>query len=663
MSEETKGKYIEGDASVGKNVTTGGDATVRGKMQVDHDVNIKGTANIANMKQLVLQGHDITSIITSIFDGDINIDDNSLLTSAAILKLLEKEIARLADKYLRKDIDDEARGKITFKDGFVLGAATFKKAILSGALEKDFDNDSLISAKAVLDLIKKYLEEIVGKYIRKDIDDEARGLITFLAGLKSEGIATFLAGMAVEGLATFSGTLSSPDFWSGWTGKGWRLWFRDTVNIVGEVEPKASLELDDLTVRGTFRVFEFVINQLRGENDNYVFSGMMKVDHIDTELKIIYLDTNKGETYNPFRKDDILRCKRWKFGDNIAKQYDVLVKEAYVGDIEDGEERIDWIEYEKLAIELGEVEQGDVLCRIDNLTNPDRKGIITTTSIGEGAPYIDVLYGMMTEPKESLKVRLGRLEGIVSELFGELDGYGLYSNNAYLTGAFFLQTGEAVSTRVRMLENLFSSSISEVTYDINEEDNIIRNCSFSKNMESWEENEDEDVDIFFVDDEPIMLDDDMYIENRSSVSMENRDGREVLRIVNGGVRQLRDLFVGRMPEDSEVERYLLWDADVTDSEGNVLHHKGDVKKYEEDVVDESGNVVHYAGELMTEAVTIRPTLYISFRYMCLSSGELRIGFANGRETRYSEEYDKIVSVDELGELVELTLAEEGVWHE
>ena len=637
MSETIEGKYIEGDAAVGKNVTTGGDATVRGRMQVDHDLKIGGTADISNLKRLILQGHDITSIITSIFDGDIDIDDNSLLTSAAILKLIDKEISKLADWYLRKDKKDTAAEEITFKDGFVLGAATFKKAILSGALESEYSNDSLISSKAVLDLIKKYLEGIVDKYIRKDIDDEAKGLITFLKGLKAEGIATFLAGMAVEGLATFSGTLSSPNFWSGWTGEGWRLWFRDTVNIVGGVVPKASLELDDLTVRGTFRVFEFVINQLRGENDNYVFSGMMKVERIDTDEKKIYLDTNKGETYNPFRKDDILRCKRWKFGDNIAKQYDVLVKEAYVGDVSDGEDRVDWIEYEKIEIDAGEVEQGDVLCRLDNLTDPDRKGIITTTSIGDGAPYIDVLYGMMTRPKESLKVRLGRLDGVINEMLGALSGYGLYSNNAYLTGEFFLWTGEAVATKIKMLENQFSSSMSKTTYDIKEDDNIVTNCAFIDDMKGWTTVDGDDMDLFFIDDTPVFMNDDMFSDGRSVATIENMQGKDMLHLLNAGVTQDNVLFVNRMPADSEVEEY------VKDSNGNIVKNED--------------------GTLKTETKTIRPTIYISYRYMCKESGSLSIGFNNGRTTQYSSDMGVIVSVDELGTLTESVNANEGVWIE
>ena len=69
------------------------------------------------------------------------------------------------------------------------------------------------------------------------------------------------------------------------------------MNVVGKLVKRSTMEIDELTVRGTFRVFELVINQLRGENDNYVFSGMQKVDHVDVDTNTIYLDTNKGETY------------------------------------------------------------------------------------------------------------------------------------------------------------------------------------------------------------------------------------------------------------------------------------------------------------------------------------------------------------------------------
>lgn len=558
---------------------------------------------------------------------------------SALLELIHyaADSGRYDDIYLSKVRNDTAKGEITFEDGFVLGAAAFKKAVLSGTSEADYKDDSMISAKAVLDLLTKFLSEIADKYLRKDIDDEAKGLITFLKGLKAEGIATFLAGMAVEGLATFKEAMSSPGFWSGWSGQGWKLWLDDTMNVLGEIVPKASLELDDLTVRGTFRVFEFVINQLRGENDNYVFAGMQKVDLIDVDTNTIYLDTNKGETYCPFRSGDILRCQRFQSGGTVIKRYDILVKEAQVGNISDGENRIDYIVWENFDGDINGIAQGDVLCRIDNDRDPERKGIITTTSIGNGAPYIDVIYGLVTNPEESLKARLGRLDGIVNELFGELSGYGLFSNNAFLTGEFFLSTGEAVATKIKMLENLFSSSMSKTTYDIKEDDNIVANCAFIDDMRGWNVVDGDDMDLFFIDDTPVFMNDDMFSEGHSVTSLENVQGKDMLHLLNAGVLQENALFVGRVPEDSEVEEY------VRDSAGNIVKNED--------------------GTLKNEMRTIRPTIYISYRYMCKQSGVLNIGFNNGRTTQYSSDMGAIVSVDELGTLTENVNANEGVWIE
>lgn len=538
--------------------------------------------------------------------------------------------------FIRSDIDDEADGTITFNKGIIVGGALLNAVVKSSEIDSILNDNQIITANAVLKIIQKYLASLAEKYIRKDIDDEANGLITFLRGLKSDALAKFLSGMAVQGMATFSDSLSSPNFWTGWSGYGWKLWMRDTVNVINQTVKRATMEIDDLTVRGTFRVFEFVINQLRGENDNYIFSGMMKVDHVDYDSQTIYLDTNKGETYNPFREGDIIRCKRFKFGDNIAKQYDILVKEAQVGDISDGEDRVDYIVWENLDILAGEIEQGDVLCRLDSLTDSDRKGIIATTSIGNDAPYLDVLYGMITNPEGSLKVRLGRLDGIINDVMGSLEGFGLFSNNAYLSGKFYLYTGDSIETRIKMLENLFSSTMTKTTYDIKDENNIVLNCSFVNDMANWIKSAD-DTDFYFLDDELITLDDDVYSESRSEVTIENVQGKDMLHLLNSYVRQQNSLFVGRVPEDSEVEEY-------------EKNDKGEIVKNED-------------GTPKIVTKTLRPTIYITYRYMCKQGGSLSIGFDNGRIVQYTSDMGVIVTVEELGLLTAETTSNDGVWVE
>ena len=42
---------------------------------------------------------------------------------------------------------------------------------------------------------------------------------------------------------------------------------------------------------------------------------------------------------------------------------------------------------------MSSVAARDVLTRVDSATNSDRKGVIKQTSVEEGSPYLDVLYG------------------------------------------------------------------------------------------------------------------------------------------------------------------------------------------------------------------------------------------------------------------------------
>ena len=57
--------------------------------------------------------------------------------------------------------------------------------------------------------------------------------------------------------------LSSEEFISGFPGgKGWALFWREVINAAGAVEKKAAMELDDLTIRGILRVYEFIILSL-----------------------------------------------------------------------------------------------------------------------------------------------------------------------------------------------------------------------------------------------------------------------------------------------------------------------------------------------------------------------------------------------------------------
>ena len=154
----------------------------------------------------------------------------------------------------------------------------------------------------------------------------------------------------------------SPRFVSGFpNGIGWDLSPYQRTNAADATETKWRLEIDDINVRGQLRAYEFVVSQLRGENDNVIFAGMMRVLKADPANEIIYLDTERGVLYNPFRKGDVLMVQRYggtptaESRYNVIKQYELRVRGAYVGNLTDGEDRVDWI---ALFKEIGE-EMGD----------------------------------------------------------------------------------------------------------------------------------------------------------------------------------------------------------------------------------------------------------------------------------------------------------------
>ena len=395
--------------------------------------------------------------------------------------------------------------------------------------------------------MSKLEKETADKYLRKDIPDTAKELETFLKGIKVIGEA-LVESLTVEKDSTFKGLLSSEVFTSGFPGgTGWALFWKEVLNAAGVKEKKAVMELDEMTVRGVMRVYEFVISQLMGENGTRLTTDMMRVDHIDAGTKTIYLDTEKGVLYNPFRPGDILMVQRFSV-DGIIKQYELQVVTAKVGDTSKGEERLDSITYKNFVGDEGSVVFRDVLTRVDSATNSDRKGVIKQTSVEEGSPYLDVLYGMKTDPDNAVRLRLGRLAGIITYWWGQLQGYGLYSNNAYLLGDFRLRTGEDVRTKFEIMEGMLQSAMQSVVNTMTEEDNFLKNASFQDDMAYWER--ESDMALFDIGGQLLDLGVNFYSEKNKVADIDSFDGRFMLRIKRSHIRQLNADIT--KPEDGSV---------------------------------------------------------------------------------------------------------------
>lgn len=340
--------------------------------------------------------------------------------------------------------------------------------------------------------------------------------------------------------------ISTRDFISGFPeGTGWAITPREVVNAAGVRQTKYELEIDDITARGTFRVFEFIISQLLGMNGTHVVSDMMRVDHINPATNTIYLDTDKGVLYNPFRPGDLLMVQQFSQGSNTVKQYQLEVVTATVGDTADGEDRLDVITYRNFVGDVSSVAKRDVLTRVDSNTDSDRKGVIKMTSVESGSPYIDVIYGLLTDPNNSLRLRLGRLTGIITYIWGRLNGYGLYSDNAYLTGEFRLKNGKDVRTQFEVLEGKLQSAMQSVVNTLQEEENYLSNATFKDAMRDWTPAD--TGAMYTVGDGLLDLMTGFYSEKLKVAETVECDGRLMLRIKESSIRQANAVI--RKPED------------------------------------------------------------------------------------------------------------------
>ena len=618
---------------------------------------------------------------------------------------IEELLKKIEGKYLSKVKDDEAAGLITFLRGLRVGAGyKFDENgnIIADSIESSSGSSGrgyAISAKSdgeyklSIDELLAYSRAIIMKQakigdkfvfdVEKDFKFDAEGNVIahsvasenanaaegkgFIIAKKDDtgryklcvdellawGLAT-VKQLHVKGDSTFDGNLFSKQFVSDFlSGKGWGIYNKPVTNAAGVQENKWTGEFDNIIVRGSLRVYEMIISQLLGENDNRVFAGMMEVDHYDSKTGKVYLDTQDGKLYNPFRRDDIIMVQQFNGMPNssndyyVTKNYELLVTDAGCGSPENGEKRLDWVKFTNFTSSMAGatpdtlIKKKDTFVRVDNLSDPDRKGIMQIITVGTASPHLDVIYGLKTDPEGALKGRLGNLEGIVHPWFGRLRGYGEYLNNLYAVGDLILRrTGESVDTKFQVLENMFSSRFAKTSYELTNGKNYLENGQFLEQISdadntiiaNWEMNEGEDTELWVdANGLPFMVNGSLSTSGNRKVSLEQSDGRQMLRLQNCGLRQAN--------------------ADIK--------QPGTHKEY----VKGSGSI-NDAGLAQTEgsAVEVQDKLYVNVRIYAKSAGQLTYGFEGCKVVtgKVNELAAKTVNISYSGEWQ--TVGMEGRWN-
>lgn len=194
----------------------------------------------------------------------------------------------------------------------------------------------------------------------------------------------------------------------------------------------ATLEVDDLYVRGRMNVYELVIQQIRATNGNVFVTDSAKISAVTFISGTTYELTVDGNTndYQPFAVGDILRAQRVNLGSGIQ----VWQSNLQVSSISPGS---DVKKFRATLVSGNTPTAGMEFVRLGNASNSSRQGTIYLASADSNAPFIDILDGVTSHAtfntSGTIKTRLGKLTGISDSAF-TMSGYGLYSTNAYLKG-------------------------------------------------------------------------------------------------------------------------------------------------------------------------------------------------------------------------------------
>lgn len=297
------------------------------------------------------------------------------------------------------------------------------------------------------------IREVVSSYgkdhfISKLRDDVVTGVVSFVKGIVSRGKSLFESGFQVgsnfvsglsnsgahvdsSGNCEFESLLlrsfmSSPVFVEGFAGSGIRIW-RDVLG-------SWNAEFDGLTVRGTMRVYELLIDKLKSVGGQILVSKANgRIKAVDDDDQFLYL-TFEGD--NEFVVDDLLRCQT--FSGSSLKSYWVKVVGIDSGRVV--------VNKQDSGMYSGVPEVGDDIVLCGNESDVTRQALILISSCGDssGEPTLSVLSGVSSRSFSScLKTRLGYLGDIRDADLGQLSGYGLYGENVFLKGTFYLKNGSS----------------------------------------------------------------------------------------------------------------------------------------------------------------------------------------------------------------------------
>lgn len=327
------------------------------------------------------------------------------------------------------------------------------------------------SLKTQLDSVKQdilssikgdFLQQGLRYFLRKDVSDTANGFITFNKGINTlnatirEIARTY--DLDVSNVATLFKTvikneLSSENYISGFTGEGMKLW--------QAINGDWNLELDNVTIRKAFYVFEMVVQKVRSVNGALAITqgnGTIKSVSETAGDPAYYVCGIEGDM--TFEAGDFVRCQ--VFSASRLKYYWVKIYQITGNSI--------YLLKSDFSTDIPE--SGDEIVQIGNDTNPNRQSVLYLSASEDGKPRFSVLDGVNSPSfVGKTKAVFGYIGDIIDSSFPaehQPSGYGLYCQNAFLSGIFVLSNGKSIedeigniNTQIIAIPGLISSSVTE----------------------------------------------------------------------------------------------------------------------------------------------------------------------------------------------------------
>ena len=345
--------------------------------------------------------------------------------------------------------------------------------------------------------LEEWINEIIEElknFLRKDRPDETHFLINFFGGL-------------------YANYIQSINYSSGALGEGFLV----------KVDPKTGksyIEVDELFVRMKAMFTALEIKKLSYAGGNFIFSSAgakcVKVEEYDTFWRCYFLaDDGTTAIENDFCLDDQVRYGEFNIKPGVYE--DVSNRFYWRLCVGIGENYIDLSKTDSEAPDNDFPKEGDSLVQLGNRTDKKRQNAIIVSVYGDDAPSIHQYAGIDSYSLAGKEVTV------------------ISPNGNKFTGDFFLKTGVNILTQFQILEDLIHLEISSVRDEIQAKDNYLYNSVFSSNTDGWQTYN--KINFFTVNDRFLFLNDNFYA-SKKVVAIVTVGNRNVLRIVETGIRQL-----------------------------------------------------------------------------------------------------------------------------